>query len=86
MTITAAHDYPMFSPKAVIRMKDGRSFAGSYPYVRLVWDYDGLVERLRASGPKYPRGGQTGLDALIALCRTTDQMPNIEPLVNATLA
>ena len=86
VTITGAHDYPMFSPKAVIRMKDGRSFAGSYPYARLVWDYDGLVERLRASGPTYPRGGQAGLDAMIALCRTVDAMPNITPVVAATLA
>ena len=84
VTITAAHDFPMFSPKAVIRMKDGRNFTGEYPYARLCWDYDGLVERLRASGPKYPLGGQAGLDSFIDLCRTVDQMDSIQPLLDAT--
>ena len=85
VTITAATDFPMFSPTAVIRMKNGTSYKGEYPYSRLLWSYDGLVERLRASGPKYPINGVAGLSAMIDLCRTVDQMANIDPLIKATI-
>ena len=85
VTITPATDFPMFSPTAVIRMKDGTAYKGSYPYSRLLWDYDGFVDQIKKSGPKYPNGGVAGLDSMIALCRTVDDMPNIDALIEATI-
>ena len=82
--IIGAAEWPMFSPSITIHMNDGRAFTGDYPYARMLWNYDQLVERLKDSGPKYPLGGSAGMAALVDLVRTVDGMASVEPLLRAT--
>ncbi len=82
--IIGAADWPMFSPSITVYMNDGQAFTGDYPYARMLWNYDQLVERLKDSGAKYPLGGPAGMASLVDLVRTVDDMPSIEPLLRAT--
>ena len=83
--VSMPNDMMVMATAINAQLKDGRAYTGSYPYERLLWNYDGLVERLRASGPKYPINGVAGLAAMIDLCRTTNQMATIDPLIKATI-
>src|SRR5262249_5225652 len=44
--LVGVHDQPMFSPEITIRLKDGTTYEGSYPYKRMEWNFDQTVERL----------------------------------------
>lgn len=73
----------MFSPGAVITMKDGRKFKGEYPYQRMEWNFDELVVQLQRCLPGFPRGA-TGLNALVEACRGTDRLDSMQALFEVT--
>ena len=82
--VVGAVEWPMFSPSITVHLNDGRALTGTYPYERMLWNYEHLVERLKDSGPRYPLGGATGMAALVDLVRGVDDMPSVEPLLRAT--
>jgi 2-methylcitrate dehydratase PrpD len=74
----------MFSPGAVITLKDGRRFEGEYPYERMEWNFDQLAAQLQRCLPGFP-GGKPALDGLVAAVRATEQHGSVERLVHATI-
>ncbi len=83
--LVGVHDQPMFSPEVTIRMKDGATFMGSYPYKRMEWNFDQTVARLQECVPGVP-GGQTQLDALVELMRTAENLPSTVRILELTAA
>ena len=66
-----------------IRLKDGTTYVGSYPYKRMEWNFDQAVERLQECAPGVP-GGQSQLDALVELMRTAENLPSTVRLLELT--
>jgi hypothetical protein len=77
--VTGVYNKPMFSPAATVTMKDGKAYSGDYPYARMCWNFDQLVERLHDMEAKFPLG-KAGLDALIDACRKADTLAGIGDL------
>jgi len=77
--IIGREDWPMFSPSITVLMNDGTRYSGHYPYARMQWNFDGLVEHLEDLKEKWPLG-PAGLQALIDACRAADTLPSVEPL------
>ena len=70
---------PMFSPSISITMQDGAVHEGHYPYERMVWDFDQLVNRLADCQPGYPRG-KAGFDSLVAQVRNVASLSTTDAL------
>lgn len=49
--VVADEEQDMFSPRAAIYLKDGTRLVDSYPYSRMEWSFDRLVDELRPSMP-----------------------------------
>ena len=77
--------HPMFSPSVTLKVKDGRAFFGHYPYSRMEWNFDQLVERLQDCLPGYP-GGKAALDKLVATTRGMDGLTSVAPIIEALRA
>ena len=74
--------HPMFSPSVTLKAKDGRAFFGHYPYSRMEWNLDRLVERLNDCMPGYP-GGKAAFDKLVAVVRGMDGLTSMAPIYAA---
>lgn len=83
VTLVQEKDRPMFSPGIVVKMKDGRTYAGEYPYARMEWNLDQLVERLQDCLPGYPLG-KSGFDALMETVRGADRLPSVDRIIQVT--
>ncbi len=73
----------MFSPGAIITMKDGAKHVGEYPYQRMEWTFDQLAVQLQRCLPGYGLG-KAGLDSLVATTQATDQLPSVERFYQVT--
>jgi len=74
----------MFSPGIVVKMNDGTTYRGEYPYSRMEWSYDQLVERLQACLPGYPLG-RPGFDALVQTVRRADDLISVDRIIQMTM-
>jgi hypothetical protein len=77
VTLVQEKDRPMFSPGAVVKMKDGTVHKGEYPYQRLEWTFDQLVPRLQECLPGIP-GGKPALDRLVATMSGADRLTSVD--------
>lgn len=84
VTLVQEKDRAMFSPGVVVTMKDGATYAGEYPYARMEWNFDRLVERLQECMPGYPLG-KSGFDALVETVRGADELPSVDQVIQGTL-
>ena len=69
----------MFSPAIVVTMRDGTTHSGEYPYQRMEWNFDALVDQLQACLPGFPTG-PSGFAALVALTRGLDSLATVEEI------
>ena len=83
VTLVQEKDRPMFSPAAAVKMKNGATHAGEFPYERLEWSFDQLVERLQDCVPGYSLG-KSGLDALVETMRGAERLTSMEPIFQVT--
>ncbi len=76
-------DRAMFSPGILVKMKDGKTYAGEYPYERMEWNFDQLVARLQDCMPGYSLG-KSGFDALVETIRRADLLKSVDPIFQVT--
>jgi hypothetical protein len=76
-------DRAMFSPGIVVRMKDGTTHSAEYPYARMEWGFDQLVERMQDCLPGYPLG-KAGHDALVETVRHIDGLDSVDRIIQIT--
>ena len=62
-----------------MKMKNGATCSGNYPYERLEWTFDQLVARLQDCLPGYALG-KAGLDALVETMRNADRLTSVDPI------
>jgi 2-methylcitrate dehydratase PrpD len=74
---------PMFSPAITVKVKNGVIYSGEYPYERMVWSFDQLVERLQDLGPRFPLG-KGGFDALVETTRWAERLTSVDRLFELT--
>jgi 2-methylcitrate dehydratase PrpD len=83
VTLVQEKDRPMFSPAISVAMQDGTVHTGEYPYERMAWNFDQLVQRLQECLPGYPLG-KDGFDALEQVVRGAGQLEDVKPILSAT--
>ncbi len=76
-------DRPMFSPGIRVKMKNGTAYAGEYPYERMEWNFDQLVDRLQECLPGTSLG-KSGFDALVETARSADRLTSPAPIFEVT--
>jgi len=83
--ITGIWNQPMFSPRAIVTMNSGMSYTGDYPYARMCWDLEGLVDHLHDLEAKFPLGA-AGLNKIIDACRNLESLSSVADLHALTRA
>lgn len=84
VTIIPSHKMTLFGPRITVFTKDGRSYTKQSTGREFIFDYDGLVARLRgveASLPIPPAQYQAVIDA----CRALERQERADALVKLTL-
>ncbi|MEX2446183.1 MAG: hypothetical protein WD734_02500, partial [Dehalococcoidia bacterium] len=81
--LVAEEDRAMFSPGVDIRMRDGATYSGEYPYERMAWDFDQLLARLDDPAANYPLF-RPAYDALLEAVRGIDSLANVDRLFELT--
>jgi len=77
VTLVQEKNREMFSPGAVITMKNGAVYKGEYPYKRMVLTFDQLVVRHQECLPGYSLG-KAGMDAVVETIRGVDRLPSVD--------
>lgn len=72
-------DRAMFSPQISVKMKDGTTYTGDYPYERMEWNFDQLVARLDACFPE-PGIAREKFLGLVELTRRLDELDSMDTL------
>ncbi len=85
VTLVQDKQRPMFSPGAVVKMKNGASHSGDYPYQRMEWNFEQLVTRLQDCVPGYSLG-KAGFDALVETVRDADCLTSVDRIFEVTKA
>jgi hypothetical protein len=76
-------DRAMFSPRIVVKMKNGTTHTGEYPYERMEWNFDQLIGRLQDCLPGYSLG-KSGVDALVETIREADRLTSVDRILQVT--
>ena len=82
--IIPSHQMTLFGPRITIFTKDGKSHTQQSTGREFMWDYDGLVNRLREVTPSLPIPAAQ-YEAMIAACRTLETHSRADALVKLTL-
>lgn len=77
--LVGVYDQPMFSPQITVRLRDGSIMTEHYPYQRMAWRFDELVENLRRCTSRLP-GGAERLAELATFARRLDELDDLRPL------
>jgi len=83
--LVGVHDQPMFSPSISVRLRSGATISGVYPYDRMAWLFDELVDNLGRCTPRMP-GGRGRLGALAELARRLESLDGVAPIIEAMAA
>ena len=84
VTIIPSHRMTLFGPRITIFTRDGRSYTRQATGREFVWDYDGLVGRLREVIPGLPIPA-TQYESMIDTCRALEKSDRADALVRLTL-
>lgn len=79
VTLVQEQERAMFSPGIVVKMKNGATYSGEYPYTRLEWSFEQLVTRLQDCVPGYA-SGKAGFDALVETLRGADRLASVDEI------
>jgi len=84
VTIIPSHRMTLFGPRITVFTKDGKSHTRQSTGREFIFDYDGLVNRLRDVVPGLPIPAAQ-YEKMIAACRDLDQQARADALVTLTL-
>jgi len=84
VTIIPSHTMGLFAPRITIFTRDGKSYTRQGTGREFIFDYDGLVQRMRAIVPALPIPAAQ-YDALIGACRDLEREERADRLVQLTL-
>ena len=84
VTIIPSHRMTLFGPRITVFTKDGKSYTKQSTGREFIWDYDGLVKRLREVVPSLPIPAAQ-FESIIDTCRTLEQRERADQLVKLTL-
>jgi 2-methylcitrate dehydratase PrpD len=82
VTLAQERDRAMFSPAIRVTTTDGNVYDGEYPYARMEWNLDQLVERMQGCLQGYSLG-KIGHDRLVAAVQNLADSSTAEPLLAA---
>jgi 2-methylcitrate dehydratase PrpD len=82
--IIPSHQMTLFGPRITIFTKDGRSYSKQSTGREFIWDYEGLVARLREVIPSLPIAAAQ-YEAMIETCRSLEQCERADRLAQLTL-
>lgn len=85
VTIVPSHRMTLFGPRITIFTKDGKSYSQQSTGREFVWDYEGLVGRLREVIASLPIAAEQ-YESIIETCRSLEQRERADALVKLTLA
>jgi hypothetical protein len=71
---------PLFGPRITVFTKDGRSYTKQGTGREFIWDFDGLVGRMRGVTPVLPIP-EAQFESLIATCRELDKRDSAGALI-----
>jgi len=75
---------PLFGPRITIFTKDGKSYSKQGTGREFIWDFDGLVGRIRGVVPVLPVP-EAQFESLIAACRELDKRDTADVLIKLML-
>jgi len=84
VTIIPSHQMTLFGPRITIFTKDGRNYTRQSTGREFIWDYGGLVARLREVMPSLPVPAAQ-YEAMIEVCRALETNERADALVKLTL-
>jgi 2-methylcitrate dehydratase PrpD len=83
--IIPSHQMRLFGPRITVFTKDGKSYTRQSTGREFIWDYDGLVGRLREVVPGLPIPAAQ-YESIIETCRGLERSARAGTLVDLTLA
>jgi len=84
VTITASHKMTLVGPQFTIWTKDGKSYTKQSTGREFMWDFNEEVRRIKPIAPALVIPAAQ-YDELIETCRTLDQQPRADKLVQLTV-
>ena len=84
VTLIPSHKMTLFGPRITVFTKDGKSHTKQSTGREFIWNYDGLVQRLREVIPGLPIAA-TQFETMIATCRDLEKHDRADKLVKLTL-
>ncbi len=84
VTIIPSHRMTLFGPRITVFTNDGKSYTKQSTGREFIWDYDGLVKRLREVVPSLPVP-EVQYESIIDTCGTLEQRERADQLVKLTL-
>jgi 2-methylcitrate dehydratase PrpD len=84
VTIIPSHKMTLFGPRITIFTKDGKSYTKQSTGREFIWNYDGLVKRLREVIPGLPIAAAQ-YENMIATCGGLDKEARADALVRLTV-
>jgi 2-methylcitrate dehydratase PrpD len=84
VTIIPSHQMTLFGPRITVFTKDGKSYTRQSTGREFIWDYDGLVDRLREVIPSLPIPAAQ-YESIITTCRALEKNDRADALVKLTL-
>jgi 2-methylcitrate dehydratase PrpD len=82
--IIPSHQMTLFGPRITIFTKDGKSYTRQSTGREFIWDYDGLVNRLRDVTPALPIPAAQ-YESIITTCRGLENQARADALVKLTV-
>ncbi len=80
VTLIPSHTMTLFGPRITIFTKDGKSYTKQGTGREFIWDFDGLVQRMRGVTPVLPVP-ESQFESIIAACRGLDREESADRLV-----
>ena len=84
VTIVPSHRHTLFGPRIAIHLKDGRTVTKAATGREFIWDFDGLVNRIKGIAPGLPIPASQ-YAALVAACRGLDGLKQADEVIGLTI-